>query len=152
MGADHTSGSAATYIPTMTPEQQADYSLAVNCTCDCFMCLFSWSAVNFSKEARPAIARMAGILAGMEEGPDVGMIQRNGMEILQLEYAFNAKAGFVHENDRFYGCKDNFMYSEPHEATMSPFWSIQNGPLPTPPTPPTPAAAPQAQKTNEVKE
>lgn len=24
MGADHTSGSAATYIPTMTPEQQAD--------------------------------------------------------------------------------------------------------------------------------
>lgn len=152
MGADHTSGSAATYIPTMTPEQQADYSLAVNCTCDCFMCLFSWSAVNFSKEARPAIARMAGILAGMEEGPDVGMIQRNGMEILQLEYAFNAKAGIVHENDRFYGGKDNFMYSEPHEATRSPFWSIQNGPLPTPPTPPTPAAAPQAQKTNEVKE
>ena len=44
------------------------------------------------------------------------------------------------------------MYSEPHEATRSPFWSIQNGPLPTPPTPPTPAAAPQAQKTNEVKE
>lgn len=84
------------------------------------MCLFSWSAVNFSKEARPAIARMAGILAGMEEGPDVGMIQRNGMEILQLEYAFNAKAGIVHENDRFYGGKDNFMYSEPHEPPRAP--------------------------------
>ena len=58
------------------------------------MCLFPWAAVNFNPE-RPAIARMAGILAGMEEGPDVGMIERNGKEILELEYAFNAKAGIT---------------------------------------------------------
>lgn len=132
MGADHTSGSAATYLTHLTPEQQADYSLAVNCTCDCFMCLFPWAAVNFNPEARPAIARMAGILAGMEEGPDVGMIERNGKEILELEYAFNAKAGITHDDDQFYGGEDNYMYVEAAEATKAPYWSIQNGPLPTP--------------------
>lgn len=142
MGADHTAGSAATYIPNMTPEMQADIVLAATCTCDCFMCLFPWAAVNYNKEARPAIERMAGILAGMEEGPEVGMIDRNGMQILQMEYAFNAKAGIVHENDRFYGGEDNFMYNEPAEATKAPFWSVQKGPLPAPPTPPTPPAAP----------
>ena len=140
MGADHTSGSAATFIPNLTPEQQADYTLAVTATCDCFMCLFSWSAVNYNKEARPAICRMAGIVQGMEEGPDMTMIDKNGMEILQMEYAFNAKAGFDHKDDRFYGGEDNFQYHEPAEATKNVFWSIQNGPLPTPPAPPAPPA------------
>lgn len=150
MGADHTAGSAATFIPTLTPEQQADMTLAATCTCDCFMCLFPWAAVNYNKEARPAIERMAGILAGMDEGPAVGMIDRNGMQILQLEYAFNAKAGIVHENDRFYGGEDNFMYNEPAEATKAAFWSVQNGPLPKPPAPPAPPAAP-AQPAGEKK-
>ena len=140
MGADHTSGSAATFIPNLTPEQQTDYTLAVTATCDCFMCLFSWSAVNYNKEARPAICRMAGIVQGMEEGPDMTMIDKNGMEILQMEYAFNAKAGFDHKDDRFYGGEDNFQYHEPAEATKNVFWSIQNGPLPTPPAPPAPPA------------
>lgn len=140
MGADHTSGSAATFLPQLTPEQQADYTLAVTATCDCFMCLFSWSAVNYNKEARPAICRMAGIVQGMEEGPDMTMIDKNGMEILQMEYAFNAKAGFDHKDDMFYGGKDNFQYNEPAEATKAPFRSIQDGPLPAPPTPPAPPA------------
>ena len=146
MGADHTSGSAATYIPNLTPEQQADYSLAVTCTCDCFMCLFAWSAVNYNPEARPAICRMAGILQGMEEGPDMSMIDKNGMQILQMEYAFNAKAGINHDQDRFYGGKDNFQYHEKAEATQNVFWSIQNGPLPTPPAPPAAPAKPAEEK------
>ncbi len=135
MGADHTSGSAATYITSMTPEQQADYSLSVNCTCDCIMCLFPWSAVNFNKEARPAIARMAGILAGYPEGPGMDMIEKNGMQILQMEYAFNEKAGIRHEDDRFYGGKDNYMYNEPAESTKAVFRSVHDGP-PPPPAPP----------------
>ena len=68
------------------------------------------------------------------------MIDKNGMEILQMEYAFNAKAGFDHKDDRFYGGEDNFQYHEPSEATKNVFWSIQNGPLPTPPAPPAPPA------------
>ena len=136
MGADHTAGSAATYIPTLTPEQQADFSLATNCTCDCFMCLFPWAAVNFNPEAKPAIARMAGILAGLPEGPGVEMISENGMQILQLEYAFNAKCGIVHEDDFFYGGRDNFMYNEPAEATKASFRSVHDGPPPPPPPPP----------------
>ena len=140
MGADHTSGSAATFIPNLTPEQQTDYSLSVTATCDCFMCLFAWSAVNYNKEARPAICRMAGILAGMEEGPDMTMIDINGRQILQLEYAFNEKAGITHDKDRFYGGEGNYMYHVPAAATKKPYWSIQNGPLPTPPQPPAPPA------------
>lgn len=138
MGADHTSGSAATYIPNLTPEQQTDYSLAVTATCDCFMCLFAWSAVNYNKEARPAICRMAGILAGMAEGPDMSMIDTNGRAILQLEYAFNEKAGITHDQDKFYGGERNYMYHVSAAATKSPYWSIQKGPLPAPPPPPAP--------------
>lgn len=141
MGADHTSGSAATYIPNMTPEQQADFSLATNCTCDCFMCLFPWAAVNFNPDAKAAIARMAGLLAGMPEGPGPEMVLENGMSILQLEYAFNEKAGIHHEDDMFYGGEDNYMYQTPHEATKGTFWSVQKGPLPAPPQPPQAPAA-----------
>ncbi len=137
MGADHTSGSAATYIPNLTPEQQADFSLAANCTCDCFMCLFTWSAVFYNQEAKPAICRMAGILAGKEEGPGVEMIQENGMAILNLEYAWNERAGIHHKDDYFYGGKDNFMYHEPIEATGAPYWSIHKGPPPAAPGAPT---------------
>ncbi|MBQ3387433.1 MAG: hypothetical protein IJG53_08950 [Eggerthellaceae bacterium] len=138
MGADHTSGSAATYIPTMTPEQQADFSLAANCTCDCFMCLFTWSAVFYNPEAKPAICRMAGILAGKEEGPGPEMIQMNGGQILALEYAWNEKAGYYHEDDYFYGREDNYMYHEAAEATKAPYWSIHKG---APPAPAGPANA-----------
>ncbi len=130
MGADHTSGSAATYIPNLTPEQQADFSLAANCTCDCFMCLFTWSAVFYSQEAKPAICRMAGILAGKEEGPGEEMIQQNGQAILALEYAWNERAGIYHDDDYFYGGEDNFMYHEPTEATGAAYWSIHKGPPP----------------------
>ena len=138
MGADHTSGSAATYIPTLTPEQQADFSLAANCTCDCFMCLFTWAAVFYNPEGKPAICRMAGILAGKEEGPGPEMIQENGMKILSMEYAWNEKAGIHHEDDYFYGGKDNFQYHEPAEATGAPYWSVHKG---TPPASNTPANA-----------
>jgi len=44
-----------------------------------------------------------------------------------LEYAFNGKAGFYHENDMFYGGKRNFMYTEPAAATKAAYWSIQDG-------------------------
>ncbi|MBQ3301059.1 MAG: hypothetical protein IJH04_02695, partial [Eggerthellaceae bacterium] len=102
-GADHTAGSAATYLKDMTPIQQADYSLAMNCSCDCCMCLFPWAAVTYNPDAKAALARMAGILAGMDEGPGPEMWLENGTEILNLEYAFNEKAGFKHEDDLFYG-------------------------------------------------
>ena len=126
-GADHTAGSAATYMKDMTPIQQADYSLAMNCSCDCCMCLFPWAAVTYNPEAKAALARMAGILAGMEEGPGPEMWLENGTEILNLEYAFNEKAGFVHEGDMFYGGKRNFMYTQPAAATGAAYWSIQDG-------------------------
>ena len=70
---------------------------------------------------------MAGILAGMEEGPGPDMWLANGTEILNLEYAFNEKAGFVHEGDMFYGGKRNFMYTQPAAATGAAYWSIQDG-------------------------
>ena len=136
MGADHTAGSAATYIPNLTPEQQTDYSLAVTCTCDCFMCLFPWAAVNFNPEAKTAICRMAGILQGLPEGPGPEMVDQNGGSILALEYAWNEKAGIHHEDDMFYGGRDNYMYNVPHEATKAAFRSVQDGPLPAPPQPP----------------
>lgn len=126
-GADHTAGSAATYLKDMTPVQQADYSLAMNCSCDCCMCLFPWAAVTYNPEAKAALARMAGILAGMEEGPGPDMWLHNGMEILELEYAFNAKAGIDHDGDLFYGGKRNFMYNVPAQATKAAYWSIQDG-------------------------
>ena len=127
MGADHTSGSAATYIPNLTPEQQADFSLAANCTCDCFMCLFTWSAVFYNPEGQPAIARMAGIVAGLEEGPGKEMISQNGNQILAMEYAWNDRAGLHHEDDYFYGREDNYMYHEPTEATKAAYWSVHKG-------------------------
>ncbi len=127
MGADHTAGSAATYIKEMTPVQQADYSLAMNCSCDCCMCLFPWAAVTYNPEAKAALARMAGILAGMEEGPGPDMWLENGTKILNLEYAFNEKAGFSHDEDMFYGGRRNFMYTEPAAATQAAYWSIQDG-------------------------
>lgn len=124
MGADHTSGMAATYRKDLTPIQQADTGMAQACVCDCFMCLFPWSAVYFSPEARKAICRMAGILAGKSQGPGIELIDELGMEILEMEYAWNEKAGYTHEkDDHFYGGKDNFMYTEPAEATNQPFIS-----------------------------
>ena len=131
MGADHTAGSAATYITTMTPVQQADYSLAMNCSCDCCMCLFPWAAVTYNPDAKAALARMAGILAGMEEGPGPDMWLENGTKILNLEYAFNEAAGFSHDQDLFYGGKRNFMYTVPAAATQAAYWSIQDGEPPT---------------------
>lgn len=142
MGADHTSGSAAVYLKQLSPEEQADYSLAVTCTCDCFMCLFPWAAVNFNPEARAAICRMAGILANMPEGPGPEMIDQNGRAILDMEYAFNEKAGFKRKDDRFYGGTENYMYNEPAEATGAPYRSVHDGPPPEPPAPPTQIATP----------
>ena len=102
------------------------------------MCLFTWSAVFYNPEAKPAICRMAGILAGKEECPGPEMIQMNGGQILALEYAWNEKAGYHHEDDYFYGREDNYMYHEAAEATKAPYWSIHKG---TPPAPAGPANA-----------
>lgn len=77
----------------------------------------------------------------MPEGPGPEMVLENGMSILQLEYAFNEKAGIHHEDDMFYGGEDNYMYQTPHEATKGTFWSVQKGPLPAPPQPPQAPAA-----------
>lgn len=140
MGADHTQGSAATYLANLTPEQQADAALAATCTCDCFMCLFPWAAVNFNPEARPAIMRMAAILSGKDENPGAQGVEANGMPILNMEYAWNEKAGWTHDMDRFYGGEGNYMYNVGHEAARGgTFRSIQDGPLPPPPAPPAPA-------------
>ena len=51
------------------------------------MCLFPWSAVYYNPEARQAICRMAGILAGQPQGPGIELIDELGMEILAMEYA-----------------------------------------------------------------
>ncbi|MBQ6585505.1 MAG: hypothetical protein IJH83_01700 [Coriobacteriales bacterium] len=150
MGADHTSGSAATYMAQLTPEQQADFSLGANCTCDCFMCLFSWSAVFYNPAGKPAIARMAGILAGKEEGPGQEMIFENGNRILAMEYAWNERAGIYHDDDYFYGGEDNFMYHEPAQATGAPYWSIHKGPPPAPATPPGGGAKSDSEKVREA--
>lgn len=124
MGADHTAGMAATYRDDLTPTQQADTAMAQTCVCDCFMCLFPWSAVYYNPEARQAICRMAGILAGQPQGPGIELIDELGMEILAMEYAWNEKAGITHEkDDHFYGGKENYMYTEPAEATGQPFAS-----------------------------
>lgn len=137
MGADHTQGSAATYIPNLTPEQQTDTALAATCTCDCFMCLFPWAAVNFNPEARPAIMKMAALLQGSDEEPGAQGVEANGMKILMMEYAWNEKAGLPHSIDKFYGGDKNYMYNTGHEATKGgTFWSVQKGPLPAPPQPP----------------
>ncbi len=128
MGADHTSGSAPTYLTNLTPVQQADQALATNCSCDCFMCLFPWAAVQYNPEGFKTITRMAGILAGYEEGPGPEMIAENGNAILAMEYAFNEKCGYKHENDYFYGGRKNYMYKVPNVATGATYTSIHDKP------------------------
>ncbi len=118
MGADHTSGSALTFRGDLTPEQQADVALMQTCTCDNFMCLFPWAAVNYNPAAREAICRMAGLLAGVPQ-EDASLIDRLGAETLQMERAFNAAAGFGPDDDRL----SDFFYTEPSEATGIPYVS-----------------------------
>ena len=140
MGADHTQGSAATYLPNLTPEQQTDAALSATCTCDCFMCLFPWAAVNFNPNARPAIMRMAALLSGKDENPGAQGVEMVGMPILQMEYAWNEKAGWTHDMDKFYGGEGNYMYNVGHEAAKgATFRSVQDGPIPAPPAPAAPA-------------
>ncbi len=142
MGADHTQGSAATYLAQLTPEQQTDAALAATCTCDCFMCLFPWAAVNYNPQARPAIMRMAALLSGKDEEPGAQGVEANGMPILMSEYAWNERAGWTHDMDEFYGGKSNYMYNIGHEAARgAAFRSVQDGPLPPPPAPPSAPAA-----------
>ncbi len=136
MGADHTQGSAATYLPNLTPEQQTDAALSATCTCDCFMCLFPWAAVNFNPNARPAIMRMAALLSGKDENPGAQGVEMVGMPILQMEYAWNEKAGWTHDMDKFYGGEGNYMYNVGHEAAKgATFRSVQDGPIPAPAAP-----------------
>ena len=119
MGGDHTSGSALVFRKDLTPEMQADTALAQTAVCDSFMCLFPWAAVNYDMDARSAICRMAGILAGEAEGPDMGLIERMGFEILNMEREFNAKEGFTDDDNIL----PDFFYTEPAEATKAPFTS-----------------------------
>ena len=118
MGADHTSGSALTFRKDLTPEQQADTALAQTCTCDNFMCLFPWAAVNYNPGAREAICKMAGLLTGVPQ-TDASLIDTLGCETLAMERAFNARAGFTGADDRL----SPFFYSEKAEATGAPYVS-----------------------------
>ena len=118
MGADHTSGAALTFRKDLTPVQQADTALAQTCTCDNFMCLFPWAAVNYHPAARVAICQMAGILTGRVQ-QDAALIDALGFETLALERAFNEKAGLTHADDRMAG----FFYTENAEATGAPYVS-----------------------------
>ncbi len=119
MGGDHTSGSGLTFRKDLTPEMQADTALAQTATCDSFMCLFPWSAVNYDMNARTAICRMAGILAGEPEGPDMGLIEKMGFEILGMERAFNEREGLTEDDNRL----PDFFYIEPAAATGAPWTS-----------------------------
>ena len=118
MGADHTSGSALTFRKDLTPVEQADVALAQTCTCDNFMCLFPWAAVNYHPEARVAICKMAGILTGNPQ-QDASLIEALGFETLNMEREFNRRAGFTKEHDRL----APFFYTEPAEATKAPYES-----------------------------
>lgn len=119
MGGDHTSGSGLTFRKDLTPEMQADTALAQTATCDSFMCLFPWAAVNYDMEARAAISRMAGILAGEAEGPDMTFIEKLGFEILGMERAFNEREGFTDDDNVL----PDFFYTEPAAATGAPWTS-----------------------------
>jgi len=152
MGADHTQGSAATYLGNLSPQDQTNVSLAATCTCDCFMCLFPWAAVNFNQEARPAIMRMAALLQGSDENPGAQGVEANGMQILLMEYDFNHHAGMTDADDVFYGGEGNYMYNVGHEATRGgTYWSVQKGPLPAPPQAPAAPAEKKDEKSEEKK-
>lgn len=119
MGGDHTSGSGLTFRKDLTPLEQAETALAQTATCDSFMCLFPWAAVNFDMDARAAICRMAGCLAKDAEGPDMSLIESMGFEILRMEQKFNELEGFTEDDNRL----PNFFYIEPAEATGLPYTS-----------------------------
>ena len=119
MGGDHTSGSALTFRKDLTPELQADTALAQTATCDSFMCLFPWAAVNYDMDARAAICRMAGCLAGESEGPSMALIEEMGFEILNMEKKFNELEGFTEADNRI----PDFYYTELAAATGAPFKS-----------------------------
>lgn len=119
MGGDHTSGSAFTFRKDLTPDQQADMALAQTAVCDSFMCLFPWSAVYYNPDARAAICRMAGILAGKPEGPGMNLVEEMGDEILRLERQFNEREGLTEDDNRL----PDFFYTEAAEATGVPFTS-----------------------------
>ena len=118
MGADHTSGSALTFRKDLSPLAQADTALMQTCTCDNFMCLFPWAAVNYHPEARVAICQMAGLLTGKPQS-DASLIDSLGAETLSLERAFNAAAGLTAADDRL----APFFYTEPAAATGEPYVS-----------------------------
>lgn len=118
MGADHTSGSALTFRKDLTPLEQADTALMQTCTCDNFMCLFPWAAVNYHPAARVAICQMAGILAGIAQH-DASLIDTLGEETLSMERAFNTAAGMTDADDRL----PAFFYTEPAEGTGLPYSS-----------------------------
>lgn len=119
MGADHTSGMALLMRQDLSPEDQVDTNQANMAACDNFICLFPWGSVVFHPEAKAAMARAIGIMAGLPEGPGPEIIEKIGRDMLFMEHSFNEKIGFTMADDKI----GNFFYEEPAEATNAPYTS-----------------------------